>query len=121
MPTCNDTPIPPIPPIGTDERQRVNPGPEPFSRTRVRGRTERLGEGTVWGVGMRGLALTPGPSPAPLDPPQAGLWERGDSGGRLRHPIAVHGQCEHLFGPPLNAGGGGYDMSEKDAYFLLIP
>jgi hypothetical protein len=57
---------------------------------------------------MGGLALTPAPSPAPLDPPQAcpresvgrGLWERGDSGERLRHPMAVDCQCEQLFAPP---------------------
>jgi hypothetical protein len=51
---------------------------------------------------MCGLALTPGPAPAPLDPPQAcprddprvrgegrGLRERGDSGARVWPPMAV--------------------------------
>jgi hypothetical protein len=38
------------------------------------------------------------PHPRPLNP----KWERGDSGVRVWHPIAVHGHDEHLFGPPLN-------------------
>jgi hypothetical protein len=47
------------------------------------------------------LALTPGPSPAPLIPRKRGLWERGDSGERVRHLRAVDGHDEHFFGPPL--------------------
>jgi hypothetical protein len=39
-----------------------------------------------------------GPHPRPLSHTQ----ERGDSGGRLGHLIAVHSHDEHLFGPPLN-------------------
>jgi hypothetical protein len=95
-----------------------------LSPSRVRGFE---GGQNVWAkvrfgaLGCAGWPSPPAPLPPPLIPRKRGLWERGDSGGRLRHPIAVHGQCEHLFGPPLNAGGGGYDMSEKDAYFLLIP
>jgi hypothetical protein len=56
---------------------------------------------------MRGLALTPGPSPAPPDPPQAGFWERGDSGERLGHLMAVDGHCEQLVCPPLNSPAEG--------------
>jgi hypothetical protein len=41
------------------------------------GWTEHVGEDAVWGFRMRGLALTPGPSPAPLDPPQAGVVGEG--------------------------------------------
>jgi hypothetical protein len=42
------------------------------------------------------------PSPLSHNPRTRGLWERGDSGVRLWHPIAVHGHDEHLFCPPLN-------------------
>jgi hypothetical protein len=47
---------------------------------------------------MRLLALTPAPLPK---------WERGDSGARVWHPIAVHSYYEHLFGPPLKCAGRG--------------
>jgi hypothetical protein len=107
--------------------------PERWSpRTRVQGRTERLDEIDVCGVGMRrfpsppnplshkefkggqnmwtnamfealGCACWPSP-PAPLP-----KWERDDSGARVWHPIAVHSYYEHLFCPPLNGRGGGYD------------
>jgi hypothetical protein len=43
-----------------------------------------------------GWAFWPSP-PAPLP-----KWERGDSGARVWHPIAVHSYYEHLFCPPLN-------------------
>jgi hypothetical protein len=43
-----------------------------------------------------GCPFWPSP-PAPLP-----KWERGDSGVRVWHPIAVHGHDEQLFGPPLN-------------------
>jgi hypothetical protein len=54
-----------------------------------------------------GWAFWPSP-PAPLP-----KWERGDSGARVWHPIAVHSYYEHLFCPPLNAGGGreGFSMT----------
>jgi hypothetical protein len=47
-----------------------------------------------------GWAFWPSP-PAPLP-----FWERGDSGARVWHPIAVHSYYEHLFCPPLNGRGG---------------
>jgi hypothetical protein len=45
----------------------------------------------------------PSPLPPPLIPRTRGLWERGDSGARLWHPMAVDGQCEHFFCLPLNS------------------
>jgi hypothetical protein len=57
---------------------------------------------------MRLLTLTPSPSHAPpLIPRKRGLWERGDSDERVRHPMTVDGHDEQLFGLPLNARGEG--------------
>jgi hypothetical protein len=56
---------------------------------------------------MRGMPSPPAPPRSPLIPRKRGLQERGDSGGRLEHPIAVYDQYEHRFGPPLTAHGSG--------------
>jgi hypothetical protein len=70
--------------------------PNPLSHKEFRGGQNMWAK--IW---LRALGCAGWPSPpAPLP-----KWERGDSGGSLDQPIAVHGHHEQLFGPPLTQSG----------------
>jgi hypothetical protein len=94
--------------VGTLERSqvgRLSPPPPAFK-----------GGQNMWTNAMfeaLGWAFWPSP-PAPLP-----KWERGDSGARVWHPIAVHSYYEHLFGPPLNPPARG--QARGDRRWQVVP